>query len=48
MGTITLSEMLHGLANHDLGHRRKIAELYRAHSFYPFTGAFQRYSNPKP
>jgi DinB superfamily len=48
MGTITLSEMLHELANHDLGHLRQIAELYRDHSFHPFAGAFQRYSNPKP
>lgn len=48
MGTITLSEMLHELANHDLGHLRQIAELYRAHSFYPYAGPFQRYSNPKP
>jgi hypothetical protein len=48
MGTITLSEMLHELANHDLGHLRQIAELYRAHSFYPFAGPFQRFSHPKP
>jgi hypothetical protein len=48
LGTITLSQMLHELANHDLGHLRQIAELYRAHSFYPHAGAFQKYSNPKP
>lgn len=48
MGTITLSEMLHELANHDLGHLRQIAELYRAHAFYPHAGPFQRYSHPKP
>ena len=48
MGTITLSEMLHELANHDLGHVRQIAELYRARAFYPHAGPFQRYSNPKP
>ncbi len=48
MGAITLSQMLHELANHDLGHLRQIAELYRAHSFYPHAGPFQRYSNPKP
>jgi hypothetical protein len=48
MGTITLSEMLHELANHDLGHLRQIAELYRAHAFHPYAGPFQRYSNPKP
>jgi hypothetical protein len=48
MGTITLSQMLHELANHDLGHIRQIAELYRARAFYPNAGPFQKYSNPKP
>ena len=48
LGTITLSEMLHEWAGHDLGHLRQIAELYRAHDFYPYSGPFQKYSNPKP
>jgi len=48
MGTVTLSQMLHELANHDLGHLRQIAELYRARSFYPHAGPFQKFSNPKP
>lgn len=48
LGYISLSQMLHELANHDLGHLRQIAELYRAKSFYPFGGPFQRYSNPQP
>ncbi|HTP68934.1 MAG TPA: DinB family protein [Dongiaceae bacterium] len=48
MGTITLSHMLHELANHDLSHLRQVAELYRAYAFYPHAGPFQRYSNPKP
>jgi hypothetical protein len=48
LGSVSLSQMLHELANHDLGHLRQIAELYRAKSFYPFGGPFQRYSNPKP
>jgi len=48
LGTISLSQMLHELANHDLGHLRQIAELYRAYSFYPHAGPFQKYSNPKP
>jgi DinB superfamily len=47
-GNITLSQMLHELANHDLGHLRQLAELYRAHSFYPHAGPFQKYSNPRP
>jgi hypothetical protein len=48
LGTINLSQMLHELANHDLGHLRQIAELYRAHVFHPHAGPFQKYSNPKP
>ncbi len=48
LGSISLSEMLHELANHDLGHLRQIAELYRAHSFYPYAGPFQKYSHPRP
>jgi DinB superfamily len=48
LGTISVSQMLHELANHDLGHLRQIAELYRARSFYPHAGPFQKYSNPKP
>jgi hypothetical protein len=47
-GTISLSEMLHELANHDLGHLRQIAELYRAHAFHPHAGPLQKYSSPKP
>ena len=48
LGLITLSQMLNELASHDLGHLRQIAELYRAHAFYPYAGPFQKYSNPKP
>jgi hypothetical protein len=48
LGTISLSHMLHELANHDLGHLRQIAELYRAQAFYPHAGPYQKYSNPKP
>jgi hypothetical protein len=48
LGTITLSEMLNEWANHDLGHLRQIAELYRAHAFYPHSGPFMKYSNPQP
>jgi uncharacterized damage-inducible protein DinB len=48
LGTVTLSQMLHELANHDLGHLRQIAELYRAQAFHPYSGPFQKYSNPKP
>jgi hypothetical protein len=48
LGTITLSEMLNEWANHDLGHLRQIAELYRAHAFHPRSGPFMKYSNPQP
>jgi hypothetical protein len=48
LGLVTLSQMLHELASHDLGHLRQIAELYRAHAFHPYAGPFQKYSNPKP
>jgi len=48
MGAITLLQLLNELANHDLGHLRQIAELYRTKAFYPHAGPFQRYSNPKP
>ena len=48
LGTITLAEMLNEWANHDLGHLRQIAELYRAHAFHPHSGPFMRYSHPRP
>lgn len=48
LGTITLAQLLHEWAGHDLGDLRQIAELYRAHAFYPHAGPFQKYSNPKP
>lgn len=48
LGAISLSQMLHELANHDLGHLRQIAELYRAKAFHPYAGPFQKYSDPKP
>jgi DinB superfamily len=48
LGPISLSQLLNELANHDLGHLRQIAELYRAKAFYPHGGPLQRYSNPKP
>jgi DinB superfamily len=48
LGIISLSPMLHELANHDLGHVRQIAELYRAYAFYAHGGPFQKYSNLKP
>jgi hypothetical protein len=48
LGLITLTQVLNEWANHDLGHLRQIAELYRAHAFHPHSGPFMKYSNPKP
>ena len=48
MGSVTLLQLLNELANHDLGHLRQIAELYRAKAFYPLAGPFRKYSSPKP
>lgn len=48
LGTVTLVQMINEWANHDLGHLRQIAELYRAYSFHPHSGPFMKYSNPKP
>jgi hypothetical protein len=48
LGPLSVSHLLHELANHDLGHLRQMAELYRAHSFHPYAGPLQKYSHPKP
>jgi hypothetical protein len=48
LGTVTLTQMLNEWANHDLGHLRQIAELYRAHAFHRHSGPFMKYSNPEP
>ena len=48
LGSITLSHMLNEWANHDLGHLRQIAELYRAYAFYANSGPFMQYSSPQP
>lgn len=48
IGSVTLAQMLNEWANHDLGHLRQVAELYRAHAFHPHSGPFMKYSNPKP
>jgi len=48
LGLVTLAHMLNEWANHDLGHLRQIAELYRAYAFHPNSGPFMKYSTPKP
>jgi len=48
IGAITLNQLLHEWAFHDLGHIRQISELLRARAFYPKMGGFQRYYTVKP
>lgn len=48
LGEVTLGQILHEWALHDLGHIRQRAELVRARKYYPGTGAFQRYYHLKP
>jgi DinB superfamily len=48
LGRITLGEMLHEWAYHDLGHIRQIAEVYRAAAFYPRMGNFKNFYTAKP
>ncbi len=48
LGKITLGELMNEWAFHDLGHIRQVAELFRAHAFYPQMGPFQRYYTVKP
>ena len=48
LGTITVAQIMNEWAFHDLGHIRQIAELYRAHVFYPHSGPFQQFYTVKP
>lgn len=48
LGRITLNELWHEWAYHDLGHIRQISELHRSATFYPRMGGFQRYYTIKP
>lgn len=48
LGAITLGQLLHEWAFHDLGHVRQISEIFRARAFYPKMGGFQRYYTVKP
>jgi hypothetical protein len=47
-GEITLSEMLHEWALHDLGHIRQVAELVRARRYLPGAGPLGRYYKLNP
>ncbi|MBI3405889.1 MAG: DinB family protein [Acidobacteria bacterium] len=48
LGTITLNELIHEWAFHDLGHVKQISELLRARAFYPHIGGFQKLYTVKP
>ena len=48
VGEITLAQMLHSWAMHDLGHIRQIAELVRARKYLAGSGPFAKYFNLKP
>lgn len=47
-GKITANDLMNEWAFHDLGHIRQIAELFRAHAFYPNLGPFQRHYTVRP
>ena len=47
-GVITFAQLLNEFAFHDLGHIRQVAEVYRAHVFYPRMGAFQSFYKINP
>lgn len=48
LGEVTLGQLLHEWAFHDLGHIRQIAELYRAKVYWPGMGGWQRYYKINP
>lgn len=48
LGVISFGQMLNEFAFHDLGHIRQVAEIYRAHAYYPHIGPFQRYYKVNP
>ena len=48
VGPITLSQMLHEWAMHDLGHVRQVAELVRARKYLAGAGSLASFYNLKP
>ena len=48
LGEVTLGQLLHEWAFHDLGHIRQVAELYRAKVYWPGMGGWQRYYKINP
>jgi len=48
LGSLTLAQLVHEWAFHDLGHIRQIAELVRARCHYPEIGPFQSMYHVRP
>lgn len=48
LGAITVAELIHEWAFHDLGHVRQVAELLRARRYYPHIGPFQPLYTVRP
>jgi hypothetical protein len=48
LGVLTLSNLLHEFAFHDMGHMRQILELCRSHAHYPKMGGWQKYYSVNP
>jgi len=48
IGQISVGQLMHEWAFHDLGHIRQIAELFRSRAFYPAIGPFQQFYTIKP
>jgi hypothetical protein len=48
IGRVTIGQLMHEWAFHDLGHIRQIAELFRSRAFFPAIGPFQQFYTIKP
>lgn len=48
IGQVSITDLLHTWAFHDLGHIKQISELYRARQFYPKMGGFKTYYTVRP
>lgn len=48
LGKISINDLLHEWAFHDLGHIKQISELYRAAAYYPRMGPFKTYYTVNP
>ena len=48
LGMVSLRQMMHEWAFHDLGHIRQVAELFRAQAYWPRMGGWTRYYKINP